>query len=144
MATMHFAWPIEIQEEPEGFTVTFPDVPGAVTWGETRAEAMERAEDALVSVISAMIEDGQAVPLPSAPRGRPKVSVPPLDAAKIALHDAMLKAHMSNVELAHRMGLDEKAVRRLRDPLQRSHIETVAAALRVLGKKLELSVFEIA
>lgn len=49
---------------------------------------------------------------------------------------------MSNVDLAHRMGLDEKAIRRLRDPLQRSHIETVAAALLILGKRIEISVFE--
>jgi antitoxin HicB len=139
---MHFAWPADILEEDEGFTVTFPDVPGAVTWGETRAEAMEKASDALVSVISAMIEDGQPVPPPSAAHGRPKISVGLMDAAKIALHSSMLEARVSNVELGRRMGLDEKAIRRMRDPLHHSKIETLEAALRIFHRHLEVSVLE--
>jgi antitoxin HicB len=47
---------------------------------------------------------------------------------------------VSNVELARRLGTDEKAVRRLRDPLHGSRIEAVEAALRALGKRLEVSV----
>lgn len=141
---MRFAWPADVLEEADGVTVTFPDVPGAITWGQTRAEALERASDALVSVIASLIEDGAAVPAPSRPAGRPMVGVPPLDAAKIALHAAMLEHGMTNVALGRRMGIDEKAVRRLRDPLQRSHIETIDAALRILGRRLEVSVMEAA
>jgi antitoxin HicB len=68
--------------------------------------------------------------------------LPPLVAAKLALHDAMLAAGISNVELARRLGLEEKAVRRLRDPLHRSHIGQVEAALRLLGRRLEVRVLE--
>ena len=139
---MRFAWPADILEEKEGITVTFPDVPGAITWGETRAEAMERGSDALVSIVSAMIEDGKAIPAASKAAGRPLIGVGPLDAAKIALHMAMLEKRMSNVELGRQMNMDEKAIRRLRDPLQRSHIETLDAALRIMGRRLEVSVLE--
>lgn len=139
---MRFAWPADILQEDEGITVTFPDVSGAITWGETRAEAMERASDALISIISAMIEDGKSIPVASEANGRPMISVAPLDAAKIALHIAMLEKRVSNVELGRRMNMDEKAVRRLRDPLQRSHIETLDAALRIMGRRLEVSVLE--
>jgi antitoxin HicB len=69
---------------------------------------------------------------------------PALAAAKLALHDAMLEQGISNVELAGRLGLDEKAVRRLRDPLHRSHIDAVEAALRALGRRLVVEVLEIA
>jgi len=139
---MRFAWPAEILVEGQGITVTFPDVPGAITWGQTRAEAMERASDALISIISAMIEDGEPIPVASAAAGRPMISVAPLDAVKIALHIAMLEKGISNVELGRLMGLDEKAVRRLRDPLQRSHIEKLDVALHLLGKRIEVSVLE--
>jgi antitoxin HicB len=62
--------------------------------------------------------------------------VPPLVAAKLALHDAMLAARISNVALARQLGTDEKTVRRLRDPLHQSRINQVDAALRALGRRL--------
>jgi antitoxin HicB len=141
---MRYAYAAELLEEPEGITVTFPDVPGAITCGDTRDEALTRAEDALVSMMAALVEDDQPLPRPSPVRGRPVVSVPALAAAKLALHDAMLAARMSNVELGRRLGLDEKQVRRLRDPLHRSHIDKIEAALRILGKRLEIEVKEAA
>ena len=56
----------------------------------------------------------------------------------------MLAASLSNSALARRLGMDEKAVRRLRDPLHRSHIGQIEAALRILGKRLEVRVLECA
>jgi antitoxin HicB len=141
---MRYAYPAELQEAEDGITVQFPDVPGAITCGDTRQEALERACDALISVLSAYVEDNRPLPRPSAARGRPLVQVSALEAAKLALHDAMLAARMSNVELARRLGLDEKQVRRLRDPLHQSHIGKIEAALRILGKRLEVEVKEAA
>ena len=141
---MRYAYPAELLEEPDGITVTFPDIPGAITCGDTREDALERAEDALVSMMAALVEDKQPIPRPSPARGGPLISVPALAAAKLALHDAMLEARLSNVELGRRIGLDEKQVRRLRDPLHRSHIDKVETALRILGKRLEVEVKETA
>jgi antitoxin HicB len=142
---MRYAYPATLEPEPDGsaITVTFEGLPGA-TWGATEGEALARAEDLLVSVLSFFVEDG--LPLPKVPpaRGRPMVAVPALEAAKLALHEAMLAAGVSNVELARRLGVDEKAVRRLRDPLHRSHIGAVEAALRQLGKRLEVTVRDAA
>lgn len=45
---MRFAYPVEIVEDGDGFTVTCPDVPEMVTDGGTRAEALARASDALI------------------------------------------------------------------------------------------------
>lgn len=67
-----------------------------------------------------------------------------LEAIKLALHDAMMEAGVSNGELAGRLGLAERAVRRLRDPLQRSAIDGVEAALRCLGKRVHVSVMDAA
>ena len=141
---MRFAWPADIEEAEDGISVSFPDIPGAITFGSTRAEALERASDALASLISAMIENGEPVPTASEAAGRPLVSLAPLDAAKIALHMAMVEHGVSNVELGRKLGLTEKAVRRLVDPLHQSKIEKVDAALRILGKRLEIAVAEAA
>ena len=73
---------------------------------------------------------------------RPIVAATALEATKLALHDAMLAAGLSDVELGRKLGLDEKSIRRLRDPLHRSHIGTMEAALRALGKPVEVSVAE--
>jgi antitoxin HicB len=134
---MRYAYPYELAPQPEGgFTVTFPDVPEAVTQGETAEEAAAMAEDALVTALSFYTDNGEPLPQPSPARGRPLAYVPPLVAAKLALHDAMLAAGVSNVALARQLGADEKTVRRLRDPLHQSRINQVDAALRALGKRM--------
>jgi antitoxin HicB len=137
---MRYAYPYDMEKQPEGgWTVTFPDVPEAITQGDTEEEVAAMAEDALVASLSFYTEDSQPLPRPSAAKGRPLAIVPSLVAAKLALHDAMLAAGISNVVLGKRLGLDEKAVRRLRDPLYRSHIGTVETALRALGRRLEVT-----
>ena len=50
----------------------------------------------------------------------------------------MVAQGLTASELARRLGIDEKAVRRLRDPLHGSKIEAVEAALRHLGLRAEV------
>jgi antitoxin HicB len=142
---MRYVYPYDLTPEVEGgYTVTFPDVRGAISCGETEAEAAQQGADALISILSAMVDHGERIPAPSPARGRPVVILPALDAAKLALHEAMLDAGISNRELGARLGKDEKVVRRLRDPLYKSKIEQVEAALLALGKRLEISVRQAA
>src|SRR5580658_7028012 len=108
---MRYAYPFTMEPQPEGgFTVTFPDVPEAITEGDTEGEARARAEDALVTALSFYTDDGRPLPTPCAARGRPVAMVPPLVAAKLALHGAVVAAGISNVELGRQLGLDEKSV----------------------------------
>jgi antitoxin HicB len=140
---MLYAYPYDVTAEPDGgFSAAFPDVPGAMTQADSKADLERQAEDALVSALAALVEDGAAIPEPSAAGGRPVAIVPALEAAKLALHSAMLAGKVSNVALAQRLGMDERAVRRLRDILHRSHIEHVEAALRALGKRVSLQVMD--
>lgn len=134
---MRYAYPYELMSQPEGgFTIIFPDVPEAITQGDNEEEAAAMAEDALVTALSFYTDNAERLPRPSPARGRPLAYVPPLVAAKLALHDAMLAAGVSNVALARRLGTDEKTVRRLRDPLHQSRINQIDAALRALGKRM--------
>ena len=135
---MPYAYPANLERDADGVTLTFDGLPGA-TWGATDREALGQAEDFLGTALSACIEDGKPVPEPKVASGRPVVTVPALVAAKLALHNAMLAQGITNVDLAHRLGADEKTVRRLRDPLYRSRIDGVESALRLLGRRLEIT-----
>jgi antitoxin HicB len=142
---MRYAYPYElIPQAKGGFTVTFPDVPEAITQGESEEEAAAMAENALAAALSFYADNTEPLPRPS-PAGERKLAyIPPLIAAKLALHDVMLAAGVSNVALARRLGVDEKIVRRLRDPLHKSRIDQVDAALRSLGKRIEIIAREAA
>ena len=135
---MRYAYPCVLApEESGGFSVSFPDVPEALTCGDDRAEALERAEDALAVALAGYVHDRRDIPVPSAAgKGQELVSVPPVVAAKIALYTAMRDQGMTKVALAARMGLSEAAVRKLLNPDHRSHIDKVEAALKLLGRSL--------
>ena len=134
---MRYAYPYELSPQSEGgFTITFPDVPEAITEADDEQQAATMAEDALVTALSFYTDRAERMPSPSPVLGLRVAYVPPLVAAKLALHDAMLAAGISNVALADRLGTDEKTVRRLRDPLHQSRIGQVDAALRALGKRI--------
>ena len=51
----------------EGYTVSFPDLPGCVTEGNTLAEAVDMAEDALGLYLYSLSEDKEEFPVPMSP-----------------------------------------------------------------------------
>lgn len=137
------AYPAALKPDREagGFTVTFPDLPEAITQGETRVDALAQAADCLEEAIAGRIRRGDEIPLASRSKAaHTVVPVPPLMATKAALYLAMREAKMSNVKLAKQLGCDEKDVRRLLDPRHRSRITALQAALVVLGKRICVAV----
>ena len=65
------------------------------------------------------------------------MAVPPAETvAKAALYTAMREAGISKIQLARRLGVDEKEVRRLLDPHYGSKLPRIAEAISLLGKKL--------
>ena len=84
-------------------TVTFPDLPEAVTHGRDREEALQEAAAALASALSFYAHENQPLPAPG-PAGRPLVQVSLLAAAKLALRAALAQSGMSQGELARRLG----------------------------------------
>jgi len=137
---MRYSYPIQLDPEPDGSAVnlSFPDVPGALTFGDDDVEAMAMAQDCLIAALRGYMKLGKEIPTPRPPRGRPVVALPSLAAAKLALYGAMREAHIGNVELARRLGVTENVVRKLLDLDHRSHIGQVEAALGKLGVRLEV------
>ena len=115
------AYQAALTPEPEGgLTVTFPDVPEAITYGADEREAMEMASEVLELVIVARMERSED--LPSERSGAPGdllVPLRPLLGAKAALYDALSRSKVSKSELARRLGVDEAIVRRYARPRAR-------------------------
>ena len=63
---MQYAYPCVLTPETNGgFSVSFPDVPEALTNGDDHAEALAMAEDALVAALGAYIQCRENIPPPS-------------------------------------------------------------------------------
>ena len=52
-------------EEGGGYLITFPDLPGCMSDGETEADAVSNGRDAFESWVSARIDAGKAIPEPA-------------------------------------------------------------------------------
>jgi antitoxin HicB len=123
--------------EEGGFVVTCRDLPQLVTQGEDVADALAQASDAMDEVFAAYMQGKKAFPTPSkAQHGEHRVAPPAETVAKAALYVAMRETHVTNVQLAKQLGVDEKEVRRLLDPHYASKLPRIAQAIAILGKRL--------
>ncbi len=128
-----------------GFIVTFPDLPEAITQGETEEEALGEAADCLEEAISNRTRRRMEIPTPSrVTKGRFPVSVRASVAVKAALAIAMREGAVNNVGLAATLGKDEKEIRRLLDPAHASKLTAIEEALRPLGKRVRIVVEDAA
>jgi antitoxin HicB len=133
-------YPVKLTKEAEGaYTVTFPDIPEAITCGATMEDALLHAKDALESAMEFYFDDRRPIPLPSPrKRGHKVVEITPSLAAKVLLLNEMLAQGVRPAELARRMKVTPQEVNRLTSLRYGSKIDGIAAALRALDKTLEL------
>jgi antitoxin HicB len=141
---MHHAYPYHLEPDDAGGTLLqFVDVPEAHTLALAAPDAdAHSALDCLIASLGGYIRLGRAIPRPSPAQGRPVAVLPPLVAAKLALYEAMRAQPITRTALAHRLGVQENAVRRLLDLDHRSHIDQIDRALAALGRRLEVRVLE--
>jgi antitoxin HicB len=141
-----FACPARLTAGRDGrVLVEFVDLPRVATDGKDRREAFEEAVDALGSDLSIRLSRREEIPVPSrAKRGHRIVPVPLWLAPKLALYVAMRDQRVNNSELARRLGVHERVVRRMMDPQHASKAEKIQAALAVLGKQMTVEVRDAA
>ena len=133
-----FEYPVLLTPTDEGgYVVTCRDLPQLVTQGETVGDSVEQAADAMDEVFATYLLAGIDFPPPSKLRRREHLVSPPAETvAKAALFVAMRQAGISKVQLAKRLGVDEKEVRRLLDPHYGSKLPRIAKAIHLLGQRL--------
>ena len=134
------SYPARIVRDGDGFMVSFPDIPEALTGAASREEAIAMAADALTTAMDFYFEDRRPAPAPSAPkRGQVMIDLPPSVGAKVLLLNEMLAQGTRPADLARLMNIRPQEVNRLTTLRHPTKIDTVADALRALGKRLELS-----
>lgn len=117
--------------------MSFPDIPEALTQGDTREDALKEALDALVTAFEFYFEDNQRVPA-SGCIVNDYVEVPASIAAKVLMLNAFVDSGLTQVELASRMGVKKQEVTRLFDLHHSTKIDTIQKAISAMGLRLEL------
>lgn len=132
-------YPVKIVDDEGTFLVTFPDVPDAITYGETKAEAKIRAVDALEVMMMAYMDDKQEIPMPST-KGKDFIVLPALTTAKVLLYNAMLHARVSKSQLAKKIGCHAPQIERILDLNHASKVDQIERALAALGLCLSVGI----
>ncbi len=120
--------------------VTFPDFADAVTFGETKEDALAHAVDALQTVIIFRMKHKLDIPKPSAARGRHLVSIPPLTAAKALLYQELREQNISIRQLARRLNCEYPVAHRLVNASRTTQVNEIARALQALGKRVVVGI----
>lgn len=141
---VRFVYPYTVRQSDDGmWQVRFPDVPEALTEGEAEEEAHALATDALIAALGGIAKLRRDLPKPTE-QGDFFVIVPMMQAAKLALYQAMREHRLNNVTLAHKLGIQESEVRRMLDFDHPTKIGTLEKALWQLGKQVASEVQEAA
>ena len=129
------------QRDAKNYAVYFPDVPEALTCGDDMEDALRQGADALETALDFYFEDGRIIPSPSErTRGQKWVELSPTIAAKVLLHNEMVRQKVRPIDLARRMGIPRQELTRILNLRHKTKIDTTAQALAALGKRLELRV----
>lgn len=129
-----------------GYVVTFPDLPGCITQGDTEVEALEMATDALSLMLSHLIGASENIPGPSTRRG-PRyrhIALPLMESAKLGLYLEFRASGLRKSVFARRIGIQKSNVDRLFDFSHRSRVDQLELAFRALGKRLVIGVEDAA
>jgi len=127
-------------DDNETFMVTFPDIPEAITYGDSETEALVWALDALETMLESYMDDRQRIPYPSPADGRPVVILPVVAAGKVILYNTLLEAGKKKADLARMLNLAPTLVDRLLSLRHKSRIEQIETALAAFGKRLVVDV----
>ena len=118
--------------------VSVPDLPWVVTYGTDRADAIAQAADAIETAIEFLIRERQPVPEPKTRKGDASVPCSAMLAAKVGLHNQLLRHRMTRAELARRLHLHRPQVDRLFDIRHASTLDQLEKAAAVLDSRLKV------
>ena len=135
-------YPVVLTSDENGTVITeVPDIPGTITFGKDKAEALDMALDAALTMLTAIMDDGEDIPQPSEPKtDQPIIELPPMAVVKLAIYQGMKDQGVSQLKMAARLHTDPKSVRRLLDLYHRSKWDHLEMALEALGYRVQVRV----
>lgn len=135
-----FTYPVELSRDDNGtILITIPDVPGAITFGANKEEALEHAVDALETMLLSRMLDRKEIPAPSPAHGRSTVRPTLLGTLKIMLYKAMRERGWRKADLARALGVNPRQIDRLLDLRHASTVKQLEQALAACGKRADVS-----
>jgi len=131
---------VKIEKDGDGYMAFFPDVPEALTGGDSYGETLELAADALKTAIVGCMESRRPVPMPQTAIEKDDIGVvlPEIVQAKLLLWNEILAHGLTKTEFARRLGKTEGFVRRLLDPYENVTIKTLADAAHALERRIAM------
>lgn len=135
MNTIHYAVKLTMQAEG-GFTVSFPDIPEAITEGDTMEEARFNAAEALSLALSVRVELGDVIPTPTPPAGADMEWIEPDAAVQAAMLVRTTRGLRPLADLARALGTSWPAAQRLENPRHSPTLKQLERAAAALGKRL--------
>lgn len=135
MTTIRYAAILEAQPDG-GFSVTFPDIPEAITEGDNRESALFAATEALTLALEQRIEDGD--PLPDATHPKSSVWIEPAAAVQAAalVRRAREAQGKTLADLARALNTSWPSAQRLETPTANPTLRQLERAAAALGKRL--------
>ena len=123
--------------QPEGgFTVTFPDVPEAITEGDDRDAALFNAAEVLTLCLEQRMEDGEAVPAATRVKGGEWIEPAASVQAALLMKQAREAQGKSVADLARALDTSWPAAQRLEQPGSNPTLRQLERAAAALGKRL--------
>jgi antitoxin HicB len=132
------AYPIDLTPDEDGtILATCPDLPELTTFGETEADALAHADDALAEAIAARLHGFTEIPRPS----------PGTRQARLSLHMTMVvelywtlaAVGWTRADLQRALGWHRPQVDRLFDPNHETKLWRFEAAFAALGREPQIT-----
>jgi antitoxin HicB len=141
MPNLAFGYPYKLSRQKNGWwLVRFPNVPEALTEGETQDEATENAKDCLIAALEGYMKAGREIPRP--PFEGERIVLPSLVTAKLAVYVNMRRCGWTRSKLANELGMPENSVRRLLDLRHSSHMWIIDEAMQKMNTALAIDLPE--
>jgi len=133
-------YPVRIQPDGDGYLATFRDIPEAITGAKTQEEVLHMAQEALITAMDFYFEDKREVPNPSSPaKDEVLVELPVSLYAKVLLLNEMVNQNVRPAMLANKLHTSRQEVNRLTNLKHPTKIDSIADAMKVLGKRLTVT-----
>jgi antitoxin HicB len=127
--------------EEGGYTVTFRDVPEAITEGDTLEDALRYAAEALELALEHYLDERRVSPAPTPKQeGEYLIALPASLSLKCALLNEMIRQDVRPAELARRLKTSKQEVNRLTTLTHATKVDRIADAFHALGKELIIKV----
>jgi len=133
-------YPAVLEAQPEGgYTVTFPDLPEAITEGDDRDAALFNAQEVLTLVLEQRMAEGEAIPPASEVKDGVPVEPSASVQAALLVRTTREAQGKSLADLARALHTSWPAAQRLERPGSNPTLKQLERAAAALGKRLVVS-----